>query len=148
MIVRSLKSHEEIVARSYSRDRAMTVILTIVIALLIAITTLGIVGLASFSVSQRTKQIGTRRAIGARRGQILRYFLVENWMITTAGIALGGVLAMVFNYWLVTEYELAKLGFGYLVGGMAGLLLLGQLAVLLPARRASHIAPAIATRSV
>ncbi len=147
-IVRPIKTHSEIVARSYSRDRAMTIILTGVVALLIVITTLGIVGLASFSVSQRTKQIGTRRAIGARRSQILRYFLVENWMITTAGIVLGGVLAVVFNYWLVTEYELPKLEFVYMAGGMVALLLLGQLAVLVPARRASRIAPAIATRTV
>ncbi len=147
-IIRKVTPHADIVARSYARDRAMAVMLVTVTVLLIAITTLGIVGLASFSVSQRTKQIGTRRAIGARRLQIVRYFLVENAMVTTAGIVLGGILALFFNYWLVTEYELPPLDFVYLVGGMMALLVLGQLAVLLPARRASRIPPAIATRTV
>ena len=46
---------------------------------------LGIFGLATFNVSTRTKQIGTRRAVGARRRDIVRYFLVENGLITSAG---------------------------------------------------------------
>ena len=63
------------------------IFLVSVTALLLAITSLGIFGLATFNVSTRTKQIGTRRAVGARRRDIVRYFLVENWMITTAGVA-------------------------------------------------------------
>ncbi|MEM9057691.1 MAG: FtsX-like permease family protein, partial [Pseudomonadota bacterium] len=147
-LVRRLTAHADVVKHSYAQDRTMSVILTVVISLMIAITALGIVGLASFSVNQRTRQIGIRRAIGARRIDILRYFLLENWMITTGGVVLGCVLALAFNYWLVSEYELPRLELVYVVGGIAGLLLLGQLAVLMPARRASTIAPAIATRNV
>ena len=43
------------------------------------------------------KQIGTRRAVGARRIDILRYFMVENWILTTAGLVVGCVLAYVFG---------------------------------------------------
>lgn len=147
-IVRRLTAHADVVKHSYSQDRTMAIILTTVITLLITITAMGIVGLATFSVNQRTRQIGIRRAIGARRMHIVRYFLVENWMITTAGVVLGCVLALAFNFWLVSEYELPRLELLYLAGGIAGLLLLGQLAVLVPARRAAAIAPATATRNV
>ncbi len=53
------------------------------------VTALGIFGLASFSVNVRTRQIGTRRAVGARKADIVRYFMVENWLVTTMGIVLG-----------------------------------------------------------
>ena len=66
-------------------------ILLLVIALLIGLTALVVVGLTSFHVRQRTKQIGTRRALGARKADIIRQFLLENWVITTAGAVLGAV---------------------------------------------------------
>ncbi|MBA3562626.1 MAG: ABC transporter permease [Gammaproteobacteria bacterium] len=146
--VRGVRSMEELAAESYRGDRMMAVLLTAVIFLLIAITALGIVGLASFSVKSRTKQIGTRRAIGASRFDIVRYFLVENWLITTGGVILGSVLAVAFNLWLVRTFELPKLDFIYIPLGILALWILGQLAVLGPARRAASIAPAIATRTV
>lgn len=147
-VVRGLQSLEEIAADSYRSDRMMAALLTAVIVLLIAVTALGIVGLASFSVKSRTKQIGTRRAIGASQLDIMRYFMVENWLITTGGVILGSVLAVAFNLWLVRTFELPKLEFFYIPLGILALWILGQLAVLGPARRAASIAPAIATRTV
>jgi putative ABC transport system permease protein len=147
-VVRGLHSLEEIASDSYGADRAMAILLTTVIALLIAVTALGIVGLASFSVKSRTKQIGTRRAIGATRPDIIRYFMVENWLITTGGVALGSVLALAFNVWLVRTFELPKLEVVYIPLGIVTLWVLGLIAVLGPARRAASIAPAIATRTV
>ena len=117
------------------------------IALLI-ITALGIVGLASFWVQQRTRQIGIRRALGATRGDIVRYFQLENLILTTAGIAAGMGLAYAINLWLMDAYQVARLPAGALPAGAALLWLLGQLAVLGPARRAAAIPPAIATRTV
>ena len=58
---------EQIRADCYANDRAMMIILGTVIFCLLTITALGIVGMASFWVTQRTKQIGTRRALGATR---------------------------------------------------------------------------------
>ena len=75
-IITKVRSLEFIAAENYADDRAMTVYLSVVIALLLGISALGIFGLASFNVSTRTKQIGTRRAIGARRFDIVRYFMV------------------------------------------------------------------------
>ena len=114
---------------------------------LLFVTALGIVGLASFWVQQRTKQIGIRRALGATRGQILRYFQTENFLLATIGIGLGMLLAFAINQLLMGKYELPRLPLYYLPIGAVLLWLLGQIAVLGPARRAASVPPAIATRS-
>ena len=148
-IVRSMRSIEKVRAQAYANDRAMAIILGSVIAALLTITALGIVGMASFWVAQRTKQIGTRRALGATRGSILRYFQTENFVITTCGLLLGGLLTYALSLWLLTHVDGAKLLPWYYVPiGFACLWLLGQLAVLGPATRASRVPPAVATRSV
>lgn len=132
----------------YSKDRAMAYLLVGVSLALLVITALGIVGLASFWVQQRTRQIGIRRALGATRGDILRYFQVENFILATCGIVLGMILAYGLNQLLMTKYEVPRLPGELLPVGAVLLWILGQLAVLGPAMRASTIAPAIATRSV
>src|SRR5262249_39841245 len=86
-------------------DTAMTVVLSVVTGLIPATTPLGIVALASFSVRQRTKQIGPRRALGARRIDIVRYFMTENWLITSIGVTLGSIFAVALNFWLVSLYK-------------------------------------------
>jgi putative ABC transport system permease protein len=134
--------------RYFENDRAMSRVLVGVILALLLVTALGIVGLASFWVGQRRKQIGIRRAIGATRGDILRYFQIENFLIVSFGVALGIVLAYACNLALMRRYELAHLPFYYLPIGAIVLWLLGQLAVLGPALRAAAVPPVVATRSV
>lgn len=147
-LVRNVRSMEEVVARSYEGERAVAVVLIVAVVLLLIVTGLGIVGLASFTVRQRTKQIGTRRAVGARKRDIIRYFLTENWLMTTIGILLGTVLTIALNYFLAAQFEIDRLNLAYLVGGIGLLWLLGFIAVADPARRAAKISPAIATRTV
>src|SRR5690606_19519717 len=120
--------------------------ITLCVALLL-VTALGIVGLASFWVAQRTRQIGVRRALGATRGQILRYFQTENFLLVTIGIVLGMGLAFGLNQLLMRHYELPRLPLAYLPIGAGVLWALGQAAVLWPARRAANVPPAVATRS-
>lgn len=134
--------------RYYREDRAMAMLLVVVCIALLIVTALGIVGLASFWVQQRTKQIGIRRALGATRGQILRYFQVENFLLATIGIVLGMLLAYGLNQLLMTHYELGRLPLLYLPIGAVVLWLLGQVAVFWPARRAASVPPAVATRSI
>ncbi len=141
------KTMEELRAQYYRQDSVMVWMLVAVIVALLVVTALGIVGLASFWVQQRTKQIGVRRALGATRGQILRYFQTENFLLATIGIALGMLLAYAINQLLMGKYELPRLPLFYLPVGAVLLWLLGQIAVYGPARKAASVPPAVATRS-
>ncbi|MBS0226632.1 MAG: ABC transporter permease [Proteobacteria bacterium] len=132
----------------YAQQKAMIWLLSGVTLVLLMVTAFGIVGLASFWVQQRTKQIGVRRALGATKGDILRYFQTENFLIVTGGVILGMTLAFGINQLLMAKYELPRLPWPYLPIGAVVLWLLGQLAVLWPALRAASIPPATATRSV
>jgi putative ABC transport system permease protein len=143
-----VRPHEFYKERSYRADSRMVAFLSVLIGLMVSVTALGIVGLASFLVSVRRKQIGTRRAVGARRIDIIRYFMVENWLLTTGGVIIGSVFAFAFGQWLSSAYSLPRLPPLYVAGGVVVLWVLGQLAAFLPARRAAAIPPAIATRTV
>lgn len=147
-VVKSVRSLEEMAANSYRRDRGMAIILTIVISLLIGLMVLVIAGLSSFHVAQRTRQIGTRRALGATRAHIIREFLLENWLISVAGAALGAVLTVAVAYWLEISFQLPRLDWRYLPAGVLVLWVVSSLAVFEPARRAAAVPPAVATRSV
>ncbi|MGC1547868.1 MAG: FtsX-like permease family protein [Rhodanobacter sp.] len=132
----------------FRRDRTMIGLLLASGLGLLFVTALGIAGLANFWVQQRSRSIGIRRAIGATRGDILRYFQAENFLIVTGGIGLGMLLAYVLNLVLMSHYELPRLPLYYLPVGAMVLWLLGQLAVLGPALRAAAVPPVVATRSV
>lgn len=131
----------------YRNERALAWMLIGVSALLLLVTASGIVGMTTLRVAQRRKQIGVRRALGARRIDILRYFIVENLLITSGGVIAGIVIAVSLNQLLVGQLELPKLPVSYLVVGAGTLWLLGIIAVYGPAWRAASISPAIATRS-
>ncbi|MCC5095495.1 ABC transporter permease [Xanthomonas campestris] len=146
-IIEQPRVFEQMRRNFYRQDHSMAwLLVTMSIALLI-VTALGIVGLASFWVQQRTKQIGIRRALGATRGQILRYFQVENFLLASIGIVLGMLMAYSINLWLMARYELPRLPLVYLPIGAVTLWALGQIAVFWPARRAAAVPPAVATRS-
>ncbi len=143
--VRSLDAYFK---RVYLLDRNMSIYLIIVTALMLGITSLGIFGLATFNVSVRTKQVGTRRAVGARARDIVAHFLVENWMITTGGVVVGCILALLTGHLLSVEYTLPRVDLYYIVGGVLALWIIGITAAWHPARRAAQISPALATRNV
>lgn len=139
---------DEVRAKRYSGERIMAGLLIAVTLFLLLITASGIVGIASLWVNQRRKQIGVRRALGGRRFDILRYFVTENAIITSVGIAVGVTLALALNRFLIGALELPRLPMIYLLIGTLAMWLLGLLAVSGPAWRASQVSPAIATRSV
>lgn len=146
-IIRDLVTMDEARQLAYVGDTALVKILSFVVLLLTAITALGIVGLASFNVSRRTRQIGIRRALGATKPAIVRYFLLENTLVSAVGLALGAALAIGLNIVMVEAFSLEPLAWYVIPAGALALWVIGQLAVAGPARRASNIAPAIATRS-
>ena len=147
-IIRDHQTFGEVRANYFKTDRAMAWLLAGVSIALLIITALGVVGLASFWVQQRTRQIGIRRALGATRMDILRYFQMENFILATLGIIVGMGMAYGINLLLMDKYHVARLPASFLPIGAFLLWVLGQIAVLGPALRASMIPPAIATRTV
>ena len=132
----------------YRNQRAMAWMLVAVSVLLLLVTVSGIVGMTMLRVAQRRKQIGVRRALGARWVDIMRYFITENLLITTGGIVAGLLLAIGLNQFLMHELELGKLPIDYLAWGALALWVLGVASVYGPASRAAGTSPAIATRTV
>jgi putative ABC transport system permease protein len=132
----------------YRSDVALQWMLIAVSFLMLLTTCSGIVGMASLWVTQRRKQIGVRRALGARRLDILRYFILENVMITSAGVFGGVALGLALNQLLVSKLEMARLPAGYLAAGALLFWLIGVIAAYGPAWKAASISPATATRSV
>jgi putative ABC transport system permease protein len=133
--------------RAYQDDRGLAVILGVVSVVLAVVTAFGIIGVTSFWVSQRRRQIGIRRAMGATQTAILRYFQTENLMIAAAGAVLGVLLALGLNFWMAGKFEMTRISIGSTVAAAAIVLLLGQLAVLWPALRAASISPVVAIRN-
>jgi putative ABC transport system permease protein len=147
-VIGKLTKMSEHKKRSYSNDSFMAITLTTVTGLVLVFSALGIFGLATFNVNTRTKQIGTRRAVGARRRDIVRYFMTENWLVTTLGVVVGCGLALGAGFWLSTEYAMPRLDLYYLVSGVLGLWVVGQLAAWQPSLKAAKVSPAMATRTV
>jgi putative ABC transport system permease protein len=140
------QSFAQIRAKAYSDDYGMAIMMGVVCVVLLGVTAAGIVGLTSFWVGQRRRQIGVRRALGARKVDILRYFQIENLIIAGGGVLAGIALAMTLNMWLVTRYEMERMPTAYVLVGAAIVLCLGQASVFVPARRGSNVPPVVATR--
>jgi putative ABC transport system permease protein len=147
-VIQKVRPFSESRALAYRSYRALSLILGTVCALLLIVTACGIVGLTTYWVGQRRRQVGVRRALGARKIDILRYFQTENLLIAGAGAALGICLAVGGNLWLVTHMDMTRISIGYVLAAAAIVLVLSQAAVIWPAARAAAIPPAMATRNV
>lgn len=144
----AVMSFEQIRRNAYRADVGMAILMGAVSIILIGVTAAGIVGLTSFWVGQRRKQIGIRRALGARKVDILRYFQLENLAIACGGATAGIVLAVALNFWLMRDFGMDRIPVPWVMLGVATVLLLGQFAVFVPARRASTVPPVVATRTI
>jgi putative ABC transport system permease protein len=128
--------------QDYFRDRSTAVwMLAGIAVILIVITSGGIFGLAMYLVQQRRAQIGMRRAMGARKIDIFSYFMAENLLITGLGVIGGILLTISLSSYMTTHYEVPPLHVGLIIFASAGMLAIGQLAVLWPAMRASMLPP-------
>jgi putative ABC transport system permease protein len=140
------RSMTQVRADAYRGAHGLIVLLSAICTALLVVTAFGIIGLTSYWVAQRRQQIGIRRALGATRQAIVRYFQTENFMIAAAGAAIGIAFAIALNLWMVRSFEMVRMDNSRAIGGAIVILLLGQFAVLWPALRAASIPPALATR--
>lgn len=146
-IILGMQSLADARLESYRGARGEALLMGVICAILLAVTAFGIIGLTSYWVSLRMRQIGIRRALGATAGGILRYFMTENLLIAGVGSILGILLGISANLWIIRSIAMARLPPAYLIVGTIAVLALGQIAVLWPALRASAVPPAIAARS-
>lgn len=147
-VINNLEGLDKAKADYNASDTLMLRMLMILIVVLIAVTALGNFGLTMFNISKRTKQIGTRRAIGARKADIVRYFLLENALVCSAGLVLGCIGAFLLAQQLIALYSLPALQYSYVMYTAAFVLLISLIAVIVPAIRAANISPSIATRTI
>jgi putative ABC transport system permease protein len=147
-IIQYVSTFGQVRQKAYRSEHSLSVTLAILCALLLVVTACGIVGLTMYWVAQRRRQIGMRRALGARRIDILRYFHTENLLISGGGVVLGIAAGLVGNIWLASTLTLTRMSAGYIGAGAVIVLGLCQAAVLWPALRAASIPPASAIRNL
>ena len=143
-----IKTMTEVKRDTYGDLISVNQLLGGMIVLLITVTSLGVIGLTAFSVTQRVRQIGTRRALGATRAGIVRHFLVENWVVTTVGTTVGVALTYGLNFALGSAANVPRVGIATVATGVVVLWLVGLTAALVPALRGAAVPPVIATRTV
>lgn len=146
-LISAVKTMNEVLSSSVGQQRLALWLLGTFAAVAVLLATVGLFGLISYSVTQRTREVGIRRALGARPGDILRLIVGQGLALTVAGIAIGvgGALALtrvmkglLFGVSATDPATFAAVAAGFLVVAVA--------ASLLPAWRAARVDPMIALR--
>jgi len=139
---------EQMVARTVAERRFHMTLMAVFAGLALALALVGCYGVLSYSVAQRTREIGVRVALGATHGAILRTVVLRGVVLVALGLAAGTLIA------LATTRVLGNYLFGVpptdvatFAGAAAGLALVSLLAVYLPARRAASVQPVEALRT-
>jgi len=146
--VARLETLSQIVAASIAEPRFYTTLLTAFAGTALFLAALGLFGVISVGVSQRTREIGVRMALGARAGDVLRLVLREAATLAMVGIAVGLGAALVLSRTLGTLlFNLSPTDPVAFAAAPLVLLLTAVVAAMLPARRAAHIDPIEALRS-
>jgi putative ABC transport system permease protein len=146
--INEFSSMEQAAAESVSQPRFYMMLLSAFAGLALVLAALGIYGVISYSVSQRTRELGIRIALGATHERVVRLVLSQGILLTSVGVAIG----LVGAYWLTSLISALLFGVGtadpLTFGGVAALLLgVAWMASYLPARRAARVDPVIAMRA-
>jgi putative ABC transport system permease protein len=146
--VAQMRTLDEVFAASVSTPRFTTVLLAAFGGLALLLATVGVYGVISYSVAQRSQEMGIRMALGARAADVVRLVVVQGMRPATAGLVLGALAAIAGTRLMrqflfgVTETDMASFVAGVLVLGVAGLV-----ATAIPARRATRADPLTALRA-
>jgi putative ABC transport system permease protein len=145
--ITNVRTYDEIISQSVSERRFQTMLLGLFASLAVILAMVGIYGVISYSVSQRTPEIGIRMALGASRGGILKMVIGRAMLLVAVGIAAGAAGAFGLSKYLKTLLFEVKPGDPLTYASIAILLAVVALAAsLVPARRATRVDPMIALR--
>jgi ABC-type antimicrobial peptide transport system permease subunit len=143
--VRTLEDH---ISGSLAKRRFNTFMLTLFAALGMALAVLGIYAVLSYSVSQRSHEIGVRMALGAQTGDVIRLILRRGMALALSGLVIGLAAALLFTRVLEGLLYGVRPTDPIVFAGIAvGLILVALLASWLPARRAARFDPIITLRA-
>ena len=138
----------QLVDRAIAPRRLFTTLLGVFSALALSLVAIGLFGVVSYSVSQRTREIGVRLAMGAQHGDVLRLVVGEGMKATLIGVAIGLSGALALSRLLVgLLYGIAPNAPTTLLVAAAVLITVALIACWLPARRAANVDPMIALRA-
>jgi len=135
--------------RIYEGRSGSMIIFGSIAALVLGVVLLGSTGMSAFLVAERLREIGIRRALGARRRDIGAYFLFENFAVTSLGVLVGAIVSVVANQRLAQRaIPFAVLDFRHLFLSIILFWVTGLLAASMPALRASRVSPSVASKTV
>jgi len=144
----NVSTMDEAMARSMAGDRLVAILLGAFAGLALVLAAIGIFGVLSYTVEQRTHELGIRVALGAQRADVLRLVVRETVPMIGAGIVIGGVAAFGLTRFLRSLlYEITPSDPGTFVAVALLLSVVGLIAALVPARRAARVDPVLALRS-
>ncbi len=147
LAIDDLRTMDERIALSVAQPRFQSFLLAIFAAVALLLTAVGLYGVISYSVAQRTHEIGTRMALGARRGNILRLVVGQGMLLAVAGVVVGLGGALLITRALQSMlYEVAPNDPFTLLAVAAVVMLTALLATVVPAMRAANVDPMTALR--
>jgi len=146
--VSNLRSMDDVIARSMAQRRIVMVLLAVFAAVALLLATVGIYGVMSYMVSQRTQEIGIRMALGADRGEVVGMVLVQALRLAAGGLAAGCIAAFALTGLLRTMlYDVRPTDPITFAGVAAVLLAVAAVATAVPAMRATRIDPLMALKA-
>jgi putative ABC transport system permease protein len=145
---------QKVVDQSISKSRFSLMLLSFLAVLSLILAVIGIYGITTYTVAQRTREIGLRMALGAQPGSVLGLVVKETGLLALTGIVIGTAVA----YWLTRTaatssylssllYEVKSTDPATFVGVAVVLVLVALAAAYLPGRRATRVSPMIALRT-
>ena len=146
-VVYDAKPMEEIIADSLAGQRFSMILLSVFAVIALLLSSIGIFGVISYAVAQRTREIGIRMALGAQRSVVLRLMLSEGMKMALVGVAIGVALALGLTRLLASQLYGVSVTDPITFTGVAIILVgVALCACYIPARRAMRVDPMVALR--
>jgi putative ABC transport system permease protein len=148
MPVSGVRTLDDIVSRSISQPRFYMTLLAIFAAVALALAAVGIFGVLSYAVAQRTREIGIRMALGAQEGSVVRLVVTQAMALVIAGVAAGTAAALFLSQTMTKMlFSVTPTDPATFTGVAAVLMTVALMASYVPARRATRVDPIVALRT-
>ncbi len=142
-----MRTLDEVLSASLAEPRVYTLLLVVFAALALALATIGLYGVVSYTVAQRTPEMGVRLALGAERAAVVRLVLRQGLGLALTGTAIGLAGALAMSKLITRLIPEAQPGDPLTLAAVAALLIgVALAATYVPARRASRVDPTVALR--